>query len=412
SLIAKFGIELVADLFNIKDLQLRLPSALEGLYKPDEYRKSQKYIQVSTSFGIIESAFSLAIILVFWFSRGFNFLDSLVRSWGFIPLVNGLLYLGILFVSYGLITLPFSIYNTFVLEQRFGFNRATVQTFIIDKLKMLVLGVILGGALLSAVLAIFQYGGVFAWLYCWVAVIIFSIGTQFIAPTWIMPLFNKFTPLEKGELQTAILNYAESVNFPVKNISVMDGSKRSSKSNAFFTGFGSNKRIALFDTLIQKHSTGELVAILAHEIGHYKKKHVFQGIIINVLSTGLILFLFSIFLNQTALYQAFYVKQPSIYAGIIFFSLLYTLVGLLFSILIAWISRKNEKAADIFAASTSDPDMMVESLKKLSTTNLSNLSPHPFYVFLNYSHPPLLQRLQAIEEVKLKKKTRVNNLPK
>lgn len=405
SQVVKFGIELLADLFNIRALQFQLPSVLQGIYNPAEYRKSQEYLRVSTYFGLIENAFSLAVALAFWFSGGFNFLDSFVRSWGFTPILNGLLYIGIIYLANSIITLPFSIYDTFVIEQHFGFNRATPITFIMDRVKMLILGVLIGGALLASVLALFQYVGSFAWVYCWIGITIFSIVVEFIAPTWIMPLFNKFTPMAPGELREAILIYAHSVNFPLKNIFVMDGSRRSSKSNAFFTGFGSNKRIALFDTLIEKHTTGEIVAILAHEIGHYKKRHITQGIIISILSSGLILFLFSIFLNQPALYQAFYMEQPSIYTGIIFFGLIYTPLGLVFSIIMAGISRNNESTADRFAAETIDePRKMIEALKKLSTANLSNLTPHPLYVFINYSHPPLLQRLQTIEKQMSKKK--------
>ena len=405
ALLIRFCIELAGRILNIRASRLSLPAELQGLYNPAEYSKSQRYLRVSTYFGITEGAFSLAVILAFWFSGGFDFLDRLIRGWGFIPLVNGLFYFGILLFAYSILTLPFELYETFNIEQRFGFNRTGAQTFIVDKLKMLVLGVLMGGLLGSAVLAIFQYGGVFAWLYCWGAVIIFSIATQFIIPAWIMPLFNKFRPLEAGELQTAIFAYTQSVGFPVKNIYVMDESKRSSKSNAFFTGFGANKRIVLFDTLIEKHPVGELVAILAHEIGHYKKRHILQGMVINIVFTGLILFLFSVFLHQASLYQAFHMKEQSIYTGIIFFALLYTPAGVVFSILGAWLSRKNEFAADKFAVDSIDkPELMAESLKKLSVTNLSNLTPHPFFVFLNYSHPPLTQRLQSIERESLKKK--------
>jgi STE24 endopeptidase len=225
-----------------------------------------------------------------------------------------------------------------------------------------------------------------------------SLAMQFIFPTWIMPLFNKFTPMESGELKEAILKYARSVNFPIKNVFVMDGSKRSSKSNAFFTGFGRNKRIALFDTLIEKHTVPELVAVLGHEIGHYKRKHILQGMVISILHTGVLLFLLSVFLNSAGLYGAFYMEQHSVYAGLLFFGLLYTPIELLLSIVMQMVSRRNEYQADHFAAETIDePESMVDALKKLSASNLSNLTPHPFYVFLNYSHPPLLQRIQAIQ---------------
>ncbi|MDP2932285.1 MAG: M48 family metallopeptidase [Chloroflexota bacterium] len=398
----EYVLELAANLLNLKALKLDVPPPLEGIYRAEDYRKSQQYVRVTTRFGLASSTFTLLLLLAFWFSGGFNYFDLVVRDWGFSPLVTGLLYIGILFLAYSLIMLPFSIYATFVIEQRFGFNRTTPRTFILDRVKGLCLAVVLGGPLLAALLALFQYAGAYAWVYAWAAVTVFSLATQYIAPTWIMPLFNKFKPMESGELKEAILKYAGSVNFPVKNVLVMDGSRRSTRSNAFFTGFGRNKRIALFDTLIAQHTVPEMVAVLAHEIGHYKKKHVLQGTIIGILHTGLLLFLLSLFLGSPGLYQAFYLAQPSVYAGLLFFGLLYTPLELVLSIVMQIVSRKNEYAADRFAAETiAEPASMVDALKKLSATNLSNLTPHPFYVFLNYSHPPLLQRVQAIRSVKL-----------
>jgi len=399
ALLLRFGTGRLADMLNLGASRAEPPPPLKDLYDQEKYRESQAYLRASTRFGILESSFSLAIILVFWLTGGFNFLDNLVSGWGFIPLVDGLLYFGIIFLIYGILTLPFEIYDTFVIEQRFGFNRTTARTFITDRMKTLVLAVIIGGALLSDVLALFQYTGGLAWVYCWIGVTAFSVLTQFVAPAWIMPLFNKFTPMVPGELRESILAYTRSVSFPVKNISVMDGSRRSSKSNAFFTGFGSSKRIALFDTLIDKHTTGELVAVLAHEVGHYKKKHTLQSMVVSILYTGLVLFLFSLLLKQPALYQAFNMDRQSIYTGIIFFALLYTPVGMVFSIIMEAVSRKNELSADRFAAETTGrPQDLSDALKKLSATNLANLTPHPLYVFLNYSHPPLLQRLQALEK--------------
>ena len=403
ALLLKFVLDLVANLLNLKALKLELPPTLEGVYKAEDYRKSQEYIRATTRFGLVSSTFTLSVILAFWFTGGFNYFDQVVRTWGFVPLVSGLFYIGILLLAYGLLMLPFSIYGTFVIEERFGFNRTTPRMFFLDEVKRLGLGLLLGIPLLAGILALFEYTDHYAWLYCWAAVAVFSLVMQYIAPTWIMPLFNKFTPLESGELKEAILRYAHSVNFPIKNVSVMDGSKRSSKSNAFFTGFGRNKRIALFDTLIEKHNVAEMVAVLAHEIGHYKKKHVLQGVIIGILHMGVIFFLLSLLLGSPGLYQAFYLTQMPIYAGLLFFALLYTPIELAFSVLMQMISRRNEYEADHFAAETIDePVSLIEALKKLSTTNLSNLTPHPFYVFLNYSHPPLLQRVQAIHDIKRK----------
>jgi STE24 endopeptidase len=309
--------------------------------------------------------------------------------------------MGILFFAYSLLKLPFSIYDTFVIEEHFGFNKTTPRTFFVDLVKGFILAAILGGLLLTGVLTLFQYESHFAWIYCWATVIVFSLALQYMAPTWIMPLFNKYKPMESGELRDAILEYTRSVNFPIKNIFVMDGSRRSSKSNAFFTGFGRNKRIALFDTLITQHTVPEIVAVLAHEVGHYKKKHILQGTIISIMHTGLIFFLLSLFVGNIGLYQAFYMSQYPIYAGLLFFGLLYTPIDLILSIIMQMISRRHEYQADRFAAETiKEPINLVDALKKLSSTNLSNLTPDPFYVFLNYSHPPLMQRIQAIENRK------------
>ena len=403
ALVLEFSLELTGNILNLKALRSELPPILQGIYNPEDYRKSQEYIRINTRFGLVDSSFTLLLLVAFWFSGGFDWLDQVVRGWDFVPIVTGLLYTGILVFAYSLIKLPLSIYHTFVIEERFGFNRTTPRTFFLDRVKGLVLALLFGGVLLAAILALFNYAGSYAWLYCWAIVIVFSLAMQYIVPSLIMPLFNKFSPLESGGLKEAILRYARSVDFPVKNVFVMDGSKRSSKSNAFFTGFGRNKRIALFDTLIAQHNIPEMVAVLAHEIGHYKKKHVLQGLIISILHTGVLLFLLSLFLDSPGLFQAFYMTNQSVYAGLLFFSLLYTPIELALSIVLQVISRKNEYEADRFAAETIDePSSLVDALKKLSSTNLSNLTPHPFYVFLNYSHPPLLQRVQAIQDVKKK----------
>jgi STE24 endopeptidase len=405
ALILEFVLELVANLLNLKALKLELPPALAGIYKAEDYRKSQEYLRSTTHFGMVVSTFTLLLLVGFWFSRGFNWLDQVVRAWSLPPLLSGLLYIGILLLAYSLIMLPFRLYGTFVIEERFGFNRTTRRTFFSDLVKGFGLALLLGGPLLAGILALFEYAGPYAWLYSVAAVTIFYLAMAHVTPIWIMPLFNKFTPMESGQLRDAIMTYTDSVNFPVKNVFVMDGSKRSSKSNAFFTGFGRNKRIALFDTLIAKHTVPEVVAVLAHEVGHYKKKHVLQGTIISVLHIGLLFFLLSLFLGSSGLYQAFFMREESIYAGLIFFGLLYTPLDLVLSAVMQTVSRKNEYEADRFAAETiSDPRHLVDALKRLSTTNLSNLTPHPFYVFLNYSHPPLLRRVQAIQDIKPKPK--------
>jgi STE24 endopeptidase len=300
----------------------------------------------------------------------------------------------------GVLSLPFSIYSTFVIEERFGFNRTTVKTFILDMLKGLLLGLLLGVPLLAGILAFFMYAGEWAWLYAWVVTTIFTLIIQFVAPRWIMPLFNKFEPLKEGELREKIFNYAGSVDFSLQDVYVMDGSKRSSKSNAFFTGFGKNKRIALFDTLIDKHSSDELLTVLAHEIGHYKKKHIIKSMITSIIHSGIVFYLLSIFITHEGLFDAFYMVNQSVYAGLIFFGMLYSPIEMILSIFMSRVSRKHEYEADRFAVRTTEKaESFITALKKLSVHNLSNLTPHPVYVFLNYSHPPILKRIKHVRKV-------------
>ncbi len=400
TLIISYLLAVFTEILNLRALKEELPKEFKTVFDEEKYRKSQNYTRVRTRFGLISSSFSLIVTLVFWFAGGFNFLDQIVRGWELGAIGAGLVYIGILVLAQGILSLPFSIYSTFVIEERFGFNKTTPKTFVLDLLKGLLLGALIGGALLAGVLWFFEFAGEPAWLYCWIAVTVFTIFMQFIAPTWIMPLFNKFTPLEDGELRRAIMNYAKSVNFSLKNVFVMDGSKRSAKSNAFFTGFGKNKRIALFDTLIAQHTTDELVAVLAHEIGHYKKKHILQGMLVSILHTGVMFYLLSIFLTHKGLFDAFYMEHQSLYAGLIFFGMLFSPIEEILSIFMQIFSRKHEFEADRFAAETTHhPEKMIDALKKLSANNLSNLTPHPLYVFLNYSHPPVLKRIEALRKL-------------
>lgn len=396
-----FVLDLISNWMNLNSLSKQLPDEFEGVYDEETYAKSQEYTKVRTRFGFITGAFDLLLLLGFWFSGGFNWLDEIIRAWDFNELVTGVLYITILLVAKSIISLPFSIYSTFVIEEKFGFNKTTPKTFVTDLFKGLGLGALIGIPLLAGLLAFFMYTGDFAWLYAWIAITLFSLVMQYVAPTWIMPIFNKFTPLEEGELRTKIEDYTNKVNFPLKGLFVIDGSKRSSKSNAFFTGFGKNKRIALYDTLIENHTHDELVAVLAHEIGHYKKKHIIKGMITGVIQTGVTFFLLSVFLKAEGLFDAFYMEQMSVYAGLIFFGMLYAPIEMILSLFAQIVSRKHEFEADEFAASTiKNAENMVSTLKKLSKDNLSNLTPHPFYVFLNYSHPPVLQRINAIRGLK------------
>ncbi len=400
TLLADYILNLVADRLNIRALRNDLPEEFKDDFDDKQYQKAQDYTRVRTRFGMLTSTFNLVLVLGFWFSGGFNWLDQIVRSWNLSTLVTGLVYIGLLMIARALLSLPFELYSTFVIEERFGFNRTTFKTFITDHVKGLALGVLLGGPVLAGVLAFFQYAGSLAWLYCWIVTTIFTLLIQFIAPRWIMPLFNKFNPIEEGELKDRILNYADSVDFSLQGVYIMDGSRRSSKSNAFFTGFGRNKRIALFDTLVNKHTPSELVTVLAHEIGHYKKKHIVKGMIMSIAHSGVLFYLLSIFITHKELFDAFYMDQMSIYAGLIFFGMLYAPIELILSILMGLLSRKHEFEADRFAVETTKtPETFIRTLKRLSVDNLSNLTPHPFYVFLNYSHPPILERIRHIRRV-------------
>ncbi|MBI2957234.1 MAG: M48 family metallopeptidase [Chloroflexi bacterium] len=398
AVLTDWALGVVADMLNLRSLKNEPPRALQGLYDTTGYRNSQEYLRQTTYFGFVSGTFQLLLTLAFWFLGGFNVLDQLIRSWGLHTIVTGLLYIGLLGAGYMVVMLPFSAYAVFSIEQRFGFNRMTPAVFVADRLKGLGLSVLIGAPLLAGVQAVFLYGGTLAWLYCWAGVAAVSLFIQFIAPTWIMPMFNKFEPLGTGDLREAIMGYADKVGYRVEDVFIMDGSKRSTKSNAFFTGFGRSRRIVLFDTLVAAHTVPELVAVLAHEIGHYKKKHVLQGAVLGVLHTGILFFLLAFFMKSPGLYEAFGLQQQSVYAGLLFFGLLYTPVELLLSMGLQALSRRNEYEADRFATMTvEDPKNLEEALKKLSVKNLSNLSPHPFYVLLNYSHPPLLQRIEAIQ---------------
>ena len=395
------AVNIIADILNLRMLRTELPASFREVYDADRYRKSQEYLRVNTRFGWVSLGVNLAAVLLFWFLGGFPAIDNGLRSLGKGPLLTGLLYMGTLMALYALLSQPFSIYATFVIEERFGFNKTTWRTYLLDLLKGLVLALVLGTPLLTGILAFFEYAGSRAWLYCWTAVILYMLVVQYVAPTWIMPLFNTFKPLEEGELKTAILSYAHSIQFPLKQVYVMDGSKRSRKSNAFFTGFGKNKRIVLFDTLVQQHTVPELVAVLAHEMGHYKKKHILQGLLLGIVQTGLMFFLLSFMISYPGLFEAFYMDHVSVYAGLVFFGMLFAPLDFFLRLLMQIRSRANEFQADRFSVeTTNDPGAMIDALKKLSVHNLSNLRPHPFYVFLNYSHPPVLQRIQAIDAVR------------
>ncbi|MCK9614644.1 MAG: M48 family metallopeptidase [Candidatus Omnitrophica bacterium] len=395
----EYLLNLIVERLNVKHASGDLPCEFEGFYDAQKYKLAQFYLKENTNFHLIKDTISVIITLIFILAGGFNFIDNIARSFNQGPIVTGLIFTGILGIVLQLLSIPFSAYHTFVIEAKYGFNKTTLKTFISDIIKGLILTIIIGAIVLSIIFWFFYAAGSFAWIYCWIAVTLFQLFLLFIAPVVIMPLFNKYTPLEDGELKSAIENYAKEQKFALAGVFKMDASKRSTKSNAFFTGFGKFRRIALFDTLIQKHTTDELVSVLAHEIGHYKKKHFIKGIILSVITTGIMFFILSFFINNKGLFDAFKMQNLSIYASLIFFGFLYSPINLFISIFSNIISRKHEYEADDFAVKTyNKPESFITALKKLTVDNLSNLTPHPLKVFLDYSHPPVLKRIEAIRE--------------
>ena len=399
-LIARYLLDLVSDWMNVRHVSTELPAEFEGYYDGEKYRQSQNYLRETTRFGIVVDTLHTIVVLVFILVGGFNFVDLIAMGYGLGPIFTGLVFAGTLIFAGQILNLPFSVYSTFVIEEKYGFNKTTLVTFVLDIIKTWILTAVIGGIVFAAVLWFFGTTGNAAWIYCWIAITLFQIFFMFIAPLVIMPIFNKFEPLEEGELKDAIENYAKAQNFKMKGVFKMDGSKRSSKSNAFFTGFGRSRRIVLFDTLIDRHSVKELVSIIGHEMGHYKKRHILQSIARSIIVMGLTLYLLSLFIGNEQLFAAFKMEHISVYAGLFFFGFLYTPIGMLIGFVENIISRRHEYEADAFAVETyKDADAMITGLKKLSVDNLSNLTPHPFKVLLSYSHPPVLERIKAIRGI-------------
>ncbi len=396
-IIGNYVLNVVVETLNVRHIKTDLPEEFQGYYDAEKYKKAQSYLKENTRFEIVAETIMTSITLVFILIGGFNIADRIARGFQFGPIATGLIFAGILLLAYQLISIPFSAYSTFVIEEKYGFNRTTPKTFILDIFKSWLLIAAIGGTAFSLILWFFGKIGNLAWVYCWIAVVLLQIVLTFFAPLVILPLFNKFSPLKDGELKTAIENYAKSQHFKISGIFKMDASKRSAKSNAFFTGFGKFRRIVLFDTLIEKQTVDELVSILAHEMGHYKKKHILKSVVISSIKTGLMLFLVSLFINNKGLFSAFKMQNTSIYASLILFAFLYAPINMVVSVFLKILSRKHEYEADAYAVTTyGKPEAMISALKKLSVDNLSNLTPHPLKVFLSYSHPPVLERIKAI----------------
>jgi STE24 endopeptidase len=395
-LIADFIFESVLDLLNIRNWSPEIPALVQDKYDPEKYSRAREYARVNYRFGLLSGSFSLVILLIALLTGFFGWLDDYIRSFSSSPALIAILFFGVLCLISDLISTPFKLYRIFIIEEKFGFNKMTLKTFIADKCKSYLLSLLLGGAIIGILAKIFEVTGNNFWWIAWVFITVLMLLITVFYASWILPLFNKLTPLPEGELRNAINEYSRKNNFPLNDIFVMDGSKRSSKANAFFSGMGKKKKIVLFDTLIREHSANELVAVLAHETGHYKLKHTTVGFVAGIAQTGIMLFIFSLLQNNPSLYSALGASQPGLHLSLLAFGLLYTPVSVFTGIIMHALSRKNEFEADDFARKTSDKAALMTALKKLSADNLSNLTPHPVYVFVHYSHPPLLERLKAL----------------
>jgi STE24 endopeptidase len=408
-LVLDYGLERLLAYLNSTYWSDQLPKELEGIYDQEKYKRSQQYEKSKQKFAFVLSTLTLLAMLFMLVAGGFAWMDAFVRQYTHHPIPMALFFFGILGFVSSLLSLPFDVYHVFVLEEKFGFNRTTAKTFILDRLKGLLLSIIIGGGLLSLIILIYESTGNYFWMIAWGVISFFMIFISMFYSNLIVPLFNKQMPLDQGPLREAIEHFALKVGFKLKNIYIIDGSKRSKKANAYFTGLGMKKRIVLYDTLIQDHTNEELVAVLAHEIGHYKKKHTLMGIVLSTLQTGIMLFILSLFIRKDSAiaqslcqavsgFSGYEIKQ-SFHVGILAFGLLYSPLSFILGLILNLISRRHEYAADRFAGIEYDPVALMDALKKLSVNNLSNLHPHPAYVFFYYSHPTLLQRLHALGKV-------------
>ena len=401
-LLISFAISSISDYLNAKNLTDTLPEEFVGYYNEEKYKNSQNYLKDRTKFSFVSSITSLIISIIFILIGGFNYVDLFARQFGYGEIITGLIFVAILYLLLLIIQIPFSAYSTFVIEEKYGFNKTTTKTFVTDIIKNTILTFFIGLPVFAVIVIFFiKYKSV-AWIYASITVILFELLITFVAPVLIMPLFNKYVPLEEGELKTELEKYAKEQNFKMKGLYKMDGSKRSTKTNAFFTGFGKFRRIVLFDTLIEKHTVQELVSVLAHEMGHYKKGHIHKFMIMSFINTIIIFFLLSLFIGNEELFFAFKMQNVSVYGAFIFFGFLYTPISMFLSVIQNIISRKYEYEADRYSVTTyKNPQAMIEALKKLSVDNLSNLTPHRMKVFMEYSHPPVLDRIKAIRNIKI-----------
>ena len=397
-LLIKFTIDSVLNHLNAKHFYDTIPNEVSDVYEINEYQQSQSYKKTNHNFSKITSLFSLITTLLFFFFNGFSIVDDIARGFSNNTIVITLIFFGIIIIGSDIISIPFSLYKTFVIEEKFGFNKATKKIFFLDKIKGLLMTIILGGSILSIITWFYEFTGNYFWIYSWLLITAFSVFLNMFYSKLIVPLFNKQTILEEGELKNEIIKYVNSVGFKAHDIYVLNGSKRSTKANAYFSGFGNQKRITLYDTLINDLDNDEIVSVLAHEVGHYKRKHILYNLASSIILTGFALFILSLFIKSPILSLALGVSIPSFHIGLIAFGILYSPVSQILGILMNIMSRKFEYQADNYAKNTFSASPLISSLKKLSKNSLSNLTPHYLYVFFHFSHPTLLERIKNLKK--------------
>ncbi|MFK5982500.1 MAG: M48 family metallopeptidase [Flavobacteriaceae bacterium] len=397
-LILSFIIDKILDTLNTKHYNDPIPEELSDVYDKEEYEKSQLYKKENDQFSNITSLVSLIATLIFFFLDGFAFVDSWARTFTESSILVALTFFGSIMFASDILSTPFSYYHTFIIEEKFGFNKTTRKTFFLDKVKGWLMSAVIGGGILAGIIWFYETTGSNFWLYAWGMVATFTFFMNMFYARLIVPLFNKQSPLEDGSLRTKIEAYAKKVGFNLDKIFVIDGSKRSTKANAYFSGFGSEKRVTLYDTLINDLEEDEIVAVLAHEVGHYKRKHIVFNLISSIGLMGFTFWLLSFFVGSNLLSEALGATQASFHIGLIAFGILYTPISEITGLIMNYISRKFEYQADDYAKNTFKGLPLISGLKKLSKNSLSNLTPHPAYVFTHYSHPTLLQRYRNLKK--------------
>ena len=400
-LFADFGLERTLTYLNIKHSKNKLPDILSDIYDAQKYERQQDYFRTNARFGMFSSSFSFLITLAMYATGGFGWLSTALSNYISSPELLSLAFFGVIFLANDLLTTPFSWYDTFVIEERFGFNKVTPKVFILDKLKGYLLTIIIGGGLLYAIISIYNFTNDYFWILAWSVVTVFSLFMSMFYSELIVPLFNKQTPLAEGELRDKIQAFASKAGFKLKNVYVIDGSKRSTKANAYFTGFGPKKRIVLYDTLMDKLTSDEILAVLAHEIGHNKHKHTLKNMLVSMPTSLLLFYLLGVFLGSDALSEALGGTSAQFHLNVLAFGILYSPISLVLDLGTNVLSRKFEYQADAYTAKNGLGNELISGLKKLSSTSLSNLMPHPVYVFFHYSHPTLYQRITNIVNEKL-----------